>query len=284
MEQRQEINKGTKVYELWDGQVKPYYKENNLQEYEEEAWGTKCVFNITEPILTVYQAQGENTGKAVVIIPGGGYGLVAMYHEGYDLAEVLAGQGITAAVLKYRLPDPQTSDRPELVPLTDAWRALAIMRENAEKYGIHPNKVGMVGFSAGSHLATVTSLWESEHPGSKPDFTALIYGVTNLSDANLNWIENELYYRALTEQEIAQNRLLDLVSEESPPAFLVHAFDDDVCKVEESTLYAQKLFERNVPVEMHLFSQGGHGFGIGQEEDGTDQWVQLFINWLKTRI
>jgi len=278
------MSKVQDVYNLWDAGEKPHYKVNNLQEYEEEAWGTTCVFNITEPTLTVYKAEGENTGKAVIIIPGGGYGLVAMYHEGYDLAKVLANQGITSAVLKYRLPNPQSSDRPDLVPLTDARRALKMLRGKAEEYGFQRDKVGLIGFSAGSHLATVASLWECEDEEEKPDFTALIYGVTNLSEMNQNWLESSLYFRKLTEEEVEQNQLLDWVSKDAPPAFLVHAYDDDTCKVEESILYAQKLFEQNVSVEMHLFPEGGHGFGMGRKEEGTDQWVGLFINWLNLNI
>jgi len=270
------------VYHLWDGQEKPYYIENNLEEYKEEAWETICVFNVTDPTLTVYRAEGENTGQAVMIIPGGGYGLVAIYHEGHDLAKVLAKQGITSAVLKYRLPNPETSDQPNLVPLTDTRRALRLIREKAEKYGFDKQKVGVVGFSAGSHLATVASLWESEDKDETPNFTALVYGVTNLTEANLKWLEESLYYRKLSEEEAAQNKLLDLVTKDTPPTFLVHAYDDDVCNVEETTHYAQKLYEHGVLVEMHLFPKGGHGFGMGRQEDGTKQWVQLFVNWLKT--
>ncbi len=269
------------VYNLWEGQKKPFYKENNLTEYEKESWGVMCVFNVTEPTLTVYKAEGMNTGTGVIIIPGGGYGLVAIYHEGHDLAKALAKQGITAAVLKYRLPNPETSDKPHLVPLTDIRRALKLLREKAEKYGINKEKVGALGFSAGSHLATVAVLWKSEEKEENPNFSALIYGVTNLTEANLKWLEESLYFRKLTREEITQNKLLDLVSDDTPPAFLVHAYDDDVCNVEETTLYAQKLFDHKVLVETHLFPKGGHGFGMGREEDGTDQWVQLFVNWLK---
>ena len=283
-DQDNDMSKVHDVYHLWDAGGKPHYKANNLQEYEEEAWGTTCVFNITEPTLTVYKAEGENTGKAVIIIPGGGYGLVAMYHEGYDLAKVLANQGITAAVLKYRLPNPQSSDRPELVPLTDARRCIKMLRGKADEYGFQRDKVGVIGFSAGSHLATAASLWECVDEEEKPDFSALIYGVTNLSEMNQNWLESSLYFRKLTEEEVAQNQLLDWVSKDAPPAFLVHAYDDDTCKVEESILYAQKLFEHNVSVEMHLFPEGGHGFGMGRKQDGTDQWVGLLVNWLKLKI
>lgn len=270
------------VHRLWEGEEIPYHKKNNLQEYEKEAWGTMCVFNITEPTLTIYRAEGHNTGKAVLIIPGGGYGLVAMYHEGYDLAAALSKQGITAAVLKYRLPNPKSSDQPHLVPITDARRALKLIREKSPAYNIETDKVGVLGFSAGSHLATVLGLWKSPDPDEKPNFSGLIYGVTNLSDANLEWLEKSLYHRKLTSEEIEQNTLLNLVSNNTPPAFLVHAYDDEICQVEETTLYAQKLREHKVLTEMHIFPNGGHGFGMGRSSDGTDQWVSLFVNWIKT--
>lgn len=268
------------MYTLWEGQQKPHYKENALREYEKESWGVMCAFDVTEPTLTVYEAEGQNTGKAVVVMPGGGYSLVAVYHEGHDVAKALAKRGITAAVLKYRLPNPESSDQPELVPLSDARRALKLLRQNAKRYGIDVDHVGVVGFSAGSHLSTVVSLWKSDDPEENPNFAALIYGVTNLSDANRKWLEESLYYREFSEPELARNRLLDLVSSDTPPSFLVHAYDDDTCKVEESTLYAQKLFEHGVPVEMHLFPKGGHGFGLGRKDDGTDQWLALFVNWV----
>ena len=270
-----------KIYKLWESGEKPYYKENNLKEYEKEAWGTQCVFNITEPTLTIYKAEGNNSGKAVIIIPGGGYELVAMYHEGYDLAKILAKQGITAAVLKYRLPNPTSSNKPHLVPLSDGRKALKILHEKASEYSINTNQIGVLGFSAGSHLATVLSLWKSSNQNENPDFSALIYGVTNLTKDNLSWLEKSLYHRRLTPEEIEENTLLNLVTEDTPPAFMVHAYDDEVCKVEETTLYAQKLNENKIMVETHIFQRGGHGFGMGSASNGTDQWVSLFVNWLK---
>ena len=268
-------------YKLWESGEKPYYKENTLQEYQKEVWGTQCVFDITEPTLSIYKAKGVNTGKAIIIIPGGGYELVAMYHEGHEVAEKLAAQGITAGVLKYRLPNPVSSDQPHLVPLADTRKALQLIRSKSDQYGIDKRKVGVMGFSAGSHLATLVSLSHSDNMDENPNFSALIYGVTNLSEENLKWLEEKLYYRKLTAQEIKQNRLLDLVVASSPPAFLVHAYNDTVCRVEETTLYAQQLVKHNIPVETHLFTKGGHGFGLGKKEDGTDQWINLFINWLK---
>lgn len=261
------------VIHIWDGQVKPFHKESDVKEYEAEMWGTRCAFNVIEPTLTVYLGEGS---VGVVILPGGGYTAEAIDSEGNDVARVLTDRGVTAAVLKYRLPNPKTSDQPQFVPLSDVRRALKLMRQMT---GLE--KVGVLGFSAGSHLATVSSLWKSSDAAENPVFSGLMYGTTNLSDENLKWLEESLYFRKLTDEELGQNRLLDLVANETPPAFLVHAFDDDVCKVEETTLYAQKLFEHHVPVEVHLFPKGGHGFGLGRKENGTDQWVELFVNWIR---
>jgi acetyl esterase/lipase len=276
-----EITAAQDVYNLWEDDEKPYYKDNNLKEYKEELYETICLFNITQPTLTVYKAKGNNLGNAVVIIPGGGYELVAMYHEGYDVAEKLSAQGITAAVLKYRIPNPESSSQPNLVPLADTRRALQLLRNMSGEYGIDEEKVGVMGFSAGSHLATVASLWKTDNKEEKPNYSAQIYGVTDLTEANMKWLEKSLYFRKLTNEEVNQNTLLDLVTANTPPTFLVHAYDDAVCNVEETTLYAKKLFEHNVLVETHLFPKGGHGFGLGRSKDGTDQWVDLFVNWLK---
>jgi len=192
-----------------------------------------------------------------------------------------SGYGLAGAVLKYRLPNPKSSDHPHLVPLADARKALKLLRQKAKQYGIDKNKVGVVGFSAGSHLSTALSLWKSDDKDENPDFSGLIYGVTNLSEENKTWLEESLYHRKMTKEELAKNTLLNLVSENTPPAFLVHACNDDVCMLVESTMYAEKLIEKNVLVEMHLFPKGGHGFGLGRKSDGTDQWLPLFANWIK---
>lgn len=277
--------KAQDVYQLWENETIPYYKENNLKEYEKEVWGTQCVFDITEPTLTIYPAKGVNTGKSVVIIPGGGFNLVALYHEGYDVAKALSAQGITAAVLKYRLPRLESSNQPHLVPLSDARQALKLLRSKSDLYNINTNKVGVLGFSAGSLLSTMVSLWKSENEDENPNFSGLIYGTNAMvGEGALKFLEKKLYYRELTTDEIAQNKLLNLVSKDTPPTFLVHAYNDETVPVSGSTLYAQKLFENKVPVEMHLFPMGGHGFGLGKEKDNTNQWVQLFVNWIKSPL
>lgn len=272
---------GQEVIALWPNDEIPFSKPCDLVEKEKEAWGTRCVFDITKPTLTFYPAKGDEiSNKAVVVIPGGGYGLVAMYHEGHDVAERLAEAGISSAVLKYRLPNPKSSDTPENVPLADARRAIELTRHKMTLLDIDSVQVGVLGFSAGSHLASVASLWPVDESAQKPDFSVLIYGVTVPSQANYDWLEESLYYRKMTDEEKKKHDLLSQVSQSTPPAFLVHAYDDDICPVEESTKYAERLVEYAVPVEMHLFQSGGHGFGLGREVDGTHQWLDLCVQWL----
>lgn len=270
------------MMDLWPGQP-PHSKPSTLEEHVKEAWGVPCAYDVTRPTLTIYPAQGENCGRAIVIFPGGGYALESIVAEGRLIAEALASRGITAAVLKYRLPLLEASDEPQLLPLTDARRALSLMRSLAKQYGFDPAKVGVLGFSAGGHLAATVSVLRSEDKGENPDFSALIYGVTTLSPANQKWLEEALFHRAMTAAEKQQYSLVDHVDARTPPAFLVHAFDDDVVPIRESQLYAQALAAAGQGVEVHFFAKGGHGFGPGRAQDGTGQWMALLAEWIHRR-
>jgi acetyl esterase/lipase len=268
---------GIQEIPLWsEDEPMPFEKAHNVQEYTAESWGETCVFNVTEPTLTIYPGRGVEADRVVIILPGGGYEAEAIHHEGYDVAEVFSQQGIRAAVLKYRLPDPSTSTAPHRVPLADVRRAIRLLRG-----GKPDRKVGLLGFSAGSHLATVASVWQATNALEQPDFSILIYGVTTLPPDHREWLEQELYHRKLSAEEIRMNRLVDQVSPSTPPAFLVHAFDDEVCDYHGSTDYADALVRQGVPVEMHLFPKGGHGFGLGSDSDGTSQWPALAVEWIK---
>ena len=268
---------------LWGQESAPYSKESSLQEYVAPCWGADCAYQVVSPTLTIYKPEGKGDGNVVLVLPGGGYDVVAIFHEGSEIAEALASKGTTAAVLKYRLPNPETSTHPELVPLSDVHQAMRILRNEQARLGIEAQRVGVMGFSAGSHLATSASLHHVPETGLNPDFSMLIYGVTNLTPGNQEWLEKSLYHRKLNDAEIAEQTLLNHVDENSPPAFLLHAMDDDTCHFTESTLYADALTRNGVDVEMHLFPHGGHGFGPGRKEDGTDQWLTLATNWL-TRL
>ena len=270
------------VINIWQGNIMPYHKESDIEEYQENCWEEKmCVFNVVKPTLTIYRAIGKNTGKAIIVLPGGGYQTEAITHEGYEVAEALSKKGITAAVLKYRLPNPKTSTKPELTPLSDVRESIRLLRAQKEQYGIESNKIGVLGFSAGSHLATIAGLWPSTVPSENPDFSLLIYGITTLNDENKKWLEHNMYFRPLTSEETKQNTLLNLVSKNTPPAFLVHAMNDDVCHYTESTLYAEARTKQGIDVETHLYAKGGHGFGLGRIEDGTIGWLNLSVEWVK---
>jgi acetyl esterase/lipase len=268
------------VVQLWDGQA-PHSKPSSLEEYIKESWGVPCAHNITNPTLTIYPAQGESSGRAMIILPGGGYVLESIVAEGQQIAAHLSSQGITAAVLKYRLPLTEASDHPHLLPITDARRALSLMRSKADTYGFDRSKVGIMGFSAGGHLATAVSVLSSDKGAENPDFSALIYPVTTLSEDNQKWLEETLFHRPMTDEEKRQYSLVDHVSATTPPAFLLHAYDDDVVPILESEVFAKALTAVDQEVEVHFFARGGHGFGPGRPDDGTAQWLGLLTNWIK---
>ncbi len=268
------------VIPIWGDESPPYSKAHTLEEYEAPCWKATCAYQIVHPTLTLYTARGPGNGNAVVVLPGGGYEAEAIYYEGYEIAQALAKRGTTAAVLKYRLPNPETATHPERVPLSDVRQALHLLRSKQSDYGFDATRFGVLGFSAGSHLATVASVNRSQDPTQNPDFSILIYGVSRLSPENLQWLETTLYHRELTTAEIAEETLLEHVDRSTPPAFLVHAFDDGVCHYTESTLYAEALSRHGVDAELHLFARGGHGFGAGRDDDGTGQWLDLAANWL----
>ena len=268
------------VINLWSEQP-PHSKPSALKETTLESWGVPCVKNVTHPTLTVYRARGEHSGRAMIILPGGGYELESIVAEGRRIAEYLSSKGIVAAVLKYRLPLKEASDQPHLLPMTDARRAVALMKSMASDYGVDRGHVGIMGFSAGGHLAAAVSVLTSDRQNENPDFSALIYPVTTLGPENQKWLEKSLFHRKMTDEEKKQYDLVGHVTKLTPPAFLLHAYDDHVVPIAESLLYAKALTAVGQDVEVHFFTHGGHGFGPGRPDDGTSQWLGLLANWIK---
>ncbi len=267
--------------ELWPDQAPPYSKPVEDREYIDDCWGgVRCAHHVTTPTLTLYPSE-EPSQAWVLVMPGGGYDVVAIYHEGKEIAEAFVEQGISAAVLKYRIPDELTATRPEKVPFADFRRAMQILRDELEYRGIRNGKIGVAGFSASGHLAVYSMVHPDPNAELNPDFAILTYGTSRLTPVNRDWLEKNLYYRPLTDGEEENEILLNWVTKDTPPAFLVHAVDDDVSHYTESTLYADVLRENGVDAELHLFARGGHGFGPGRESDGTSQWLQLAANWIK---
>jgi acetyl esterase/lipase len=229
--------------------------------------------NVSVPTLTVYEPKGKSTGAAVVVFPGGGYHILAIDLEGTEVCDWLNSVGVTCVLVKYRVPDsgpyPKSS-----AALQDAQRALGIVRSHASEWHIDPNRVGVLGFSAGAHLAAALSTHFEQrlyHPvdatdriNCRPDFAVIVYPG----------------YLALADQNFAPNSEIH-VSNQTPPTFLVQAEDDPV-HVENSIAYFQALKNANIPAEMHLYARGGHGYGLRRTELPITAWPKLVETWLQT--
>ncbi|MBT9393373.1 alpha/beta hydrolase [Hymenobacter sp. NST-14] len=244
------------------------------------------IAEVVEPTLTVF-APARPNGTAVIICPGGGYAMLAMDHEGYDVARRLNEWGITAFVLKYRLPNDQSQLDKSQAPLLDAQQALRVVRQRAAEFGVNPVRVGMLGFSAGGHLAStagthfVTPPAETREPTSvRPDFLMLIYPVISLSDSLMHaGSRTHLLGAAPAAAQIRRYSNDQQVTTQTPPTFLVHAQDDEVVKVQNSLRFYEACLQHRVPVEMHLYPKGGHGFGM-HNPTTPDNWTDRLRNWL----
>lgn len=247
--------------------------------------GVNKVFNLT---LSLYQpAAGTATGTAVIICPGGGYAHLAIDHEGEEVARKFAAIGITAFVLKYRLPDDTTMVDKSFGPLQDAEEAIYTVRKNARQWNLDPAKIGIMGFSAGGHLASSLTVHyadvkiENEEKLSlRPDFAILIYPVISfLASPHTGSVKNLIGAEGtMPQREYFSNE--KHVNAQTPISFLVHANDDQTVPVENSILFDQALVKNKVPVETHLYQAGGHGFGL-HNKTTTDEWFDHLKNWLK---
>lgn len=252
-----------------------------------DAKEVRGVSKVTKPSLTAYWAdEGNSSGTAVVICPGGGYSHLAINKEGYQVAKWFNSIGISAFVLKYRLPSGLIMKDKTIGPLQDAQEALRIVRRNAVKWKLNPSKIGIMGFSAGGHLASTLSthyreeVYESDNTSARPDFAILIYPVISMEDG----ITHSGSKKNLLGENVSADQLIQYSNEKqidvnTPPTFLIHAVDDKAVPVENSIDYLLGLKRNNVPAEMHLYEKGGHGFGLGRE--GTNQyWPETLNSWL----
>lgn len=257
-------------------------------ESEETTNGILRIKNVSTPTLTVYRPEpGKVNGTAVVICPGGGYSILAASHEGSDVAKLFASWGITAFVLKYRLPDDAIMQHKTIGPLQDAQRAFQLVRQRASEWGINPSSVGIMGFSAGGHLAATAStqfskpVIEASAASVRPDFSILIYPVISLSDSLMHrGSRDNLLGNDTSDTRVILYSADRQVGTETPPAFLVHAGDDKAVPVGNSIAYYQALVRNKVMAEMHVYQQGGHGFGLNNKTT-QDQWSERLRNWMK---
>lgn len=277
-----------KVIPLYDGAI-PNSKPTADEEKTE--YGKDSILRISKvsrPTLTIYQPpKSIATDAAVIICPGGGYSILAASHEGYDVAKRFNEMGITAFVLKYRLPSDETMPNKEIGPLQDAQRAIQVVRQNAKKWNINPHHVGIMGFSAGGHLASTAGthfqkayIDNPKKTSLRPDFMILVYPVISFSDSVGHMgSRTQLLGKNPSPEKIKEYSNELQVTAQTPPAFLVHAKDDPV-KVQNSLLFADALKAHGVPVDMYLYEKGGHGYGMCNKTSKV-QWMDLVQQWMK---
>jgi len=270
----------------------PNWKSSDEKE-EVVADDIALVRKVQEPNIQVFLPSKRNaTRQAVVICPGGGYAVLAYDWEGTDIAKWLNSQGIAAIVLKYRLPSPVSQVSPHDVPLMDAQRAMRMVRQHAEEWNIDPQQIGIMGFSAGGHLAsTLGTHYDAGDAGAKdpietfnsrPDFMILGYPVISLKEhvAHIG-SRNNLLGKSPSDDLVEKFSNELQVTEDTPPSFIFHSQDDTGVPVQHSLLFYEALVRAKVPAEMHLYPKGGHGYSLGINAEGTQKgWAAACINWM----
>lgn len=277
----------------------PLYPEGEIPNYNDtgekekvESTDALRISYVQIPDINVFlPAKKHANGKAVVICPGGGYGLLAYDWEGTDIAKWLNSKGIAAIVLKYRLPDAKSNVVPHKSPLMDAKRAMKMVRFNASEWNIDTHQVGIMGFSAGGHLASTLSTrfdyGNSDHPdpaeklSSRPDFSILVYPV--ISSNSAIWHQGSFY--ALLGDDPDQE-LLHYYSNEkhvhdgTPPTILIHSADDRGVPYQNSSVYFEALQEKGIPAELHIYPYGGHGYSLALGMGHLSGWPDRVIEWI----
>jgi acetyl esterase/lipase len=250
--------------------------------------GIARIGKVTTPTLTVFRAPKEKaTGTSVIICPGGGYSILAIGHEGFDVAKRFNEIGVTAFVLKYRLPSDEIMVDKTYALLQDAQQAIYLVRKNAKAYGIKPNKIGILGFSAGGHFAStlLTHYDDIKIEGSgkislRPDFGVLVYPVISFEESVHTGTMKNLLGPNPTDALKHYFSANKNVSAKTPPLFLVHAKDDKTVPVANSILLNEALRRNKVHSEIYLYENGGHGFGLKNKTSEVD-WFNLLTVWMK---
>ncbi|MDY3552296.1 alpha/beta hydrolase [Gemmata sp. JC717] len=265
------------THKLWPGKAPGETKDLGAEKLTEPKKGqadVKRLGNVSEPTITVYAPPKEKaSGTAVVVAPGGGYSILAIEHEGTDVCKWLNDLGVTAVLLKYRVPKREAQSPDNLAMVQDAQRAVALVRGMSKELGVDPNRVGMLGFSAGGHLTVCTALTQKrlyekvdqadEAFGHRPNFCVLVYPAY-LTDKG----------GALKPEFV--------VTKDSPPMFFAHSSDDPVTSEGSVALYLA-LTKNKVPAELHLYATGGHGYGMRKTPHPCASWPDRAGDWLKSR-
>jgi acetyl esterase/lipase len=280
---------------LWPGMPPQSIESSTYKEiviYRDNDTSKPRVSQVTSPALEVFLPEKDKAcGSAVVICPGGGYSVLAYDHEGIQVAKWFQSRGVAGVILRYRLPSDQIMKDKSVGPLQDVQEAIRVVRRKAAEWNIKANQIGVMGFSAGGHLAgTATTLYArqvyqpDDNTSARPDFSILVYGVLSM--------QRELTHKGSHDNLLGKDA--DKAAEDSfsselhvdantPPTFLIHAADDKTVPVENSLRFHAAMLKNKVPGELHVFEKGGHGFGLGINPGSPAHWPDVLAVWLKSR-
>lgn len=277
-----------KVIKIWGGEIPgSIMSDAYIEMYIDRGDGRKRLSHVKTPTLSVFTPASPN-GTAIIICPGGGYSILADKHEGDDIAEWLNKAGITGIVLRYRLPNDTIMTDKTIGPLMDAQEAIRTVRRNAVKWGINPDRIGIMGFSAGGHLAASAStlfsenIYEHDSVSARPDFSVLIYPVISMTPGltHMGSMVNLLGSNPSNELVLRFSNELQ-VTKDTPPAFIVHSADDRSVPVENSISYFSSLKKLGKKAEMHIYEKGGHGYGMAENGGTQAGWPEALLKWMR---
>ena len=266
----------------------PNFIEAANEESEAVTGGILRISKVSVPGYAFFSAGDDGTPKPCVIIcPGGGYGILAAQHEGTDVAKFYNGIGVHAVVLKYRIPSAKHQEHKEIAPLQDAQQAIFLVRKNAKEWGVDPGKIGIMGFSAGGHLASSLGVHYNDPKlnfkgkvSLRPDFQVLIYPVISFGKYAHLGSRNNLLSPDTTASLINYYSNELQINVQTPPAFLVHAKDDKAVPIENSEMYLAQLKKFGVAGELYVYEKGGHGFGMNNKTSDV-KWTELLTKWMR---
>ena len=278
----------TAQYESLYKKKVPNFIEAANEEAEAVTGGILRISKVSVPGYAFFSAGEDGKEKPCVIIcPGGGYGILAAQHEGTDVAKFFNGIGVHAVVLKYRIPSAKHQQHKEIAPLQDAQQAIYMVRKNAKKWGVDPGKIGIMGFSAGGHLASSLGVHYKDpklnfkgKTSLRPDFQVLIYPVISFGKYAHLGSRNNLLSPDTTASLINYYSNELQVDAQTPPAFLVHAKDDKAVPIENSEMYLAQLKKFGVAGELYVYEKGGHGFGMNNKTSDV-KWTEQLTKWMR---
>ncbi len=280
-----------KTFNVWSGKIPDAIDNPAVKETTVVETGIERVKFVTNPTLTAFLPPKEKSnGAAVIICPGGSYIRLSISQEGYEVAKWFNENGVAAFVLKYRLPSDLIMKNKSIGPLQDIQESIRIVRRNAKEWGIHPDKIGVVGFSAGGHLASTAAthfndkVYDSDTTSARPSFAVLIYPVISCIGKYIHVGSVVALLGKNPDEKLLEafsNQLM--VTKDTPPAFLACSQDDKTVPFINSVNYFLAMKEYNVPGELHVYEKGGHGYSLAKNGGSESSWPEACKKWLKQR-